>query len=129
MSLKSRLARLERRLGTDDSPKRVVIYFGVHETRHEIQREPWGDVYLRVPCPEGAKPMDHLSPEQAALIGLHDTVTRIQAGAQPRHRPAVTLVAAANNPRDVGTPAKVVLFHTFDDGRDPDLPPLWGCPH
>jgi hypothetical protein len=141
MSLKTRIARLEARLGTDDSPKRVIIFYGPDETGHEIRREPGGVVDLRVPCPEGGDPMDHLSPEQAALIGLSDSVAAFQAGTRPRTRPAVAALHTFDNGRDrpqivlaeVGDDGrdphlrrrpKVVMAETFDDGRDPDLPPL-----
>ncbi|HZW31428.1 MAG TPA: hypothetical protein VFF52_12015 [Isosphaeraceae bacterium] len=94
MSLKTRIERLEAKLGTEDSPKRILVAFGEDETCHAIHRH--GDtLHLTVPCPYGDDWRDHLSPEQRELIGLADSVA---------------------------------AYHSFDDGRDPDLPPLWSRP-
>ncbi len=103
MSLRLRLARLERKVGTDDTPRRVIVFYGADETRHEIRREPWGEVHLAVPCPEGDDPMAHLSPEQRDLIGLSDSVAAYHS---------------SDNGRD---PPQIVMAEVGDDGRDPHL--------
>ncbi|HZW31429.1 MAG TPA: hypothetical protein VFF52_12020 [Isosphaeraceae bacterium] len=84
MSLKTRLAKLEARMGTRQVIESVMIYYGPHILQHTIEPPVGGMVTMHVPCPRGADPRAHLSPEQAELIGLAPT----------------TAVAAANNPRD-----------------------------
>jgi hypothetical protein len=97
MSLRTRLNRLAHRLGTD-APTRAVVYYGPDCRRHDIARAAGNILHLTVPCPRDADPMEFLSPEQRAAIGLVDSVVCDEA---------------VDNPRD-----RLTFFEFVDDGRD-----------
>jgi hypothetical protein len=81
MSLRSRIAQLEKGIGADDRPKRVIIMttedrYGILQVTpdHLTLFIPWSDDYL---AGRDGHPRDALRSEQRALIGPHDTVVSL----------------------------------------------------
>jgi hypothetical protein len=79
MSLKTRLGQLEKQLGNDDDPRRVIIWFGPHF------REPWieraGDtIEMHVPVPEyDVEPLDYLTDAMRREIRPGDSIVMAES--------------------------------------------------
>jgi len=68
--LESRINRLENQLsvdGDDGEPRRIIIRTGPDLMDNAIRME-FGQYWLDVPCERDEDTMEHLSPEQRALI-------------------------------------------------------------
>jgi hypothetical protein len=87
--LKSRLDRLEHRLGMD-APRRAIVFFGPGLHRHSIARGPGFILRLTVPCPRDGDPIEHLSAEQRTLIDRVDSVSCFEAAENPRDPSALS---------------------------------------
>jgi hypothetical protein len=85
-SLKTRLAWLEDRLGTEAEQRRVIIWAGTHFPENSTElRGANLDLHVRVPDREAA-PLDCLTPEQRALIRSGDSVVVFEACRNERDR-------------------------------------------
>jgi hypothetical protein len=83
MSIRSRLANLEKRLGTDRTPRRIVICFGTFYRENWIEclsgEKGTGLIHFHVRIPDDdATPWAHLSDEQRAEIRHGDSVGFIE---------------------------------------------------
>lgn len=73
-SLRTRIAQLERAIGTDDEPRHIVVYGGPHYSESWVEHH-GGIVDLHVATPDvDADPLDFLTDEQRALIRPGDHV-------------------------------------------------------
>jgi hypothetical protein len=88
MLLRSRLDRLDDWLGIDDTPRRVVIWFGPGFEENWIERRECEDMEVIEMCVKtfdhDADPLNHLTPEQAALIRPGDWVVVAESGSNER---------------------------------------------
>ena len=82
--LKSRIQRLEGRLGGGDTPRKpIIVMHGPGYTAHRIERR-FGQLHFQVPCPRDDEPSDHFSAQQRALIRAGDTLVIFEAAHNPR---------------------------------------------
>jgi hypothetical protein len=89
MSLRGRIARLEKALGTADNPKHVTI--STAGNRHSIAWHGPNSLSLGTPCPgspqpAGWTPRRALTDEQRALIGPNDKVVALIVPPSKRRR-------------------------------------------
>jgi len=75
--LESRIVRLEKEFGDDDTPQRIIIWCGPDLIDNTVKFE-HGQYYFDVPCERDDDTMEHLSPEQKAIIRPGDRVVIIQ---------------------------------------------------
>ena len=79
MSLLSRIMQLERKLGTEDSPRRITIWFGSHYTENWIE---WhgNNATFFVATPDGDDdPLEYLTPAQCGARRPGDSTIIIQS--------------------------------------------------
>jgi hypothetical protein len=81
--LKSRIKQIEHRIGTDDDPRGMVIWFGPHYLESWVEfNKGWdgNDVDMRVKTPDReTDPETCLTSEQRALIRPGDSVVWIMS--------------------------------------------------